>query len=290
MVKDPRTGKGKMLQALLDSGCTKSIILKSFTSPKERKQLSKKDCCRYETYGGHFTSNSTANVVFRMIEFHKNKDLLINYTFQVDEVNKTKDSRYDMIVGNDILHDLGIDLMFSEEKIQWKNKNTPFDNNSIPMKTLGTLSDLKTCTMIYDLHTISPILQQEEDRQRRILDADYSKVDIDSMVNDLDIAKATKKKLKQTLNKFPTLFGGGLGLLDIKPVDIELRPGSKPHASQYYTIPRAYDKVAKDEINQLVTVDVLNRLDHANNSPWASPSFCQMKKTMTFVSLLISEK
>ena len=28
MDKDPRTGKGKMLQALLDSGCTKSIILK----------------------------------------------------------------------------------------------------------------------------------------------------------------------------------------------------------------------------------------------------------------------
>ena len=37
MVKDPRTGKGKMLQALLDSGCTKSIILKSFTSPKAKK-------------------------------------------------------------------------------------------------------------------------------------------------------------------------------------------------------------------------------------------------------------
>ena len=54
----------------------------------------------------------------------------------MDEVNKTKDSRYDMIIGNDILHDLGIDLMFSEEKIQWKNKNNPFDNDSIPMKKL----------------------------------------------------------------------------------------------------------------------------------------------------------
>ena len=147
------------------------------------------------------------------------------------------------------------------------------------METLGTLSDKRTCTMIYDLHTISPILQQEEDRQRRILDADYSKVDIDEMVNDLDIAKATKTKLKQTLNKFPTLFGGGLGLLDIKPVDIELRPGSKPHASQYYTIPRAYDKVAKAENERLVTVDVLKKLDHVHDSPWAAPSFCQMKKT-----------
>ena len=64
------------------------------------------------------------------------------------------------------------------------------------MKTLGTLSDEIACAMIYDLHTISPILQQEEDRQRRILDADYSKVDIDNMVNGLDIAKATKAKFK----------------------------------------------------------------------------------------------
>ena len=36
MVKDPRKGKGQMLQALLDSGCTKSILLKSLTSPKAR--------------------------------------------------------------------------------------------------------------------------------------------------------------------------------------------------------------------------------------------------------------
>ena len=257
MVKDPRTGKGKMLRALLDSGCTKSIILKSFTSPKARTQLSREDCCRYETYGGHFTSSSIASVAFKLIEFNKNKDLLINYKFQVDKVNKTKDSRYDMIIGNDILHELGIDLLFSEERIRWGNPRNLFDYDSIPMKTLGILSDNTTCSMIYNLHTTSPILQQEEARQSRILDADYSKVDIDDMVNDLDIAKASKAKLKQTLNKFPTLFGGGLGLLDIRPVDIELQPGSKPYAGRYYNIPKAYEKMAKTENTRLVTVDVL---------------------------------
>ena len=97
------------------------------------------------------------------------------------------------------------------------------------------------------------------------------------MVNDLDIAKATKKKLKQTL-QFSTLFGGGLGLLDIKPVDIELRPGSKPHASQYYSIPKAYNKVARTVNERLVTVDVLKKLDHVDDSLWESTSFCQMKK------------
>ena len=133
MVKDPKKGKGKMNRALLDSSCTKPIILKCFISPSERKLLSKRGCCRYEKYGDHFTSNSTASVAFRLIEFNKNKDLLINYKFQVDEVNKSKDSRYDMIIGNDILHDLGIDLMFSKETIWWKNPHNPYD--SIPMKT-----------------------------------------------------------------------------------------------------------------------------------------------------------
>ena len=90
MVKDPRTGKGTMLRALLDSGCTKSIILNEFTSPKATTQLSKEDCCRYETYGGHFTSSFIASVTFSLVEFNKNKDFVINYKFQVDEVNKTK--------------------------------------------------------------------------------------------------------------------------------------------------------------------------------------------------------
>ena len=79
-----------------------------------------------------------------------------------------------MIIGSDILHELGIDLLFSKERIRWGNPHNLFDYNSIPMKTLGILSDNITCSMIYDLHTTSPILQQQEDRQTRILDANYS--------------------------------------------------------------------------------------------------------------------
>ena len=82
----------------------------------------------------------------------------------MDKVNKSKDSRYDMIIDNDILHDLDIDLKFSKEKVWWGNPHNPFDYDSIPTKILGTFSDNETCSMIYDLHTTSPILQQEEDR------------------------------------------------------------------------------------------------------------------------------
>ena len=42
----------------------------------------------------------------------------------MDKVNKSKDSKYDMIIGSDILHELGIDLLFSEERIRWGNPET----------------------------------------------------------------------------------------------------------------------------------------------------------------------
>ena len=103
-----------MLQVLLDSGCIKSILLKSFTLPKARTQLSNGNYWQYKTYGVHFASICIASVGFRLVEFNKNKDLLIKYKFQVDKINKTKDSRYNMIKGNVILYDLGIDLLFSE--------------------------------------------------------------------------------------------------------------------------------------------------------------------------------
>ena len=57
-------GNGRMARALLDSGCSKSILLKKFTSKKSRSALSAKDRTVYQTYGGEFVSKSTASVAF----------------------------------------------------------------------------------------------------------------------------------------------------------------------------------------------------------------------------------
>ena len=43
-------------------------------------------------YGGHFTSSDVASVALKFIEFNKYKEKLINYKFQVDENNRSKDS------------------------------------------------------------------------------------------------------------------------------------------------------------------------------------------------------
>ena len=100
------------------------------------------------------------------------------------------------------------------------------------MRPVGDL-DKEMCQLIYTMCNDPPALQESEDRQGRILDADYSKVDIESMVDDLNIPTTSKTKLKRTLYKFPLLFGGGLGKLKIKPVSVELKEGAKPSAARF---------------------------------------------------------
>ena len=82
----------------------------------------------------HFTSIYVALIAFILVGFHKNKDLLITYKFQVDNVNKQKDSKYNMIIENNILYDLQINLLFSGERTRWCSPNNLFDYDSIPMK------------------------------------------------------------------------------------------------------------------------------------------------------------
>ena len=63
--------------------------------------------------------------------------------------------------------------------------------------------------MLHHTATMAPILKNAEERQQRILDANYSAVDIDKYV--AEVAHITIKqrlKLPQTLNTYPKLFQG----------------------------------------------------------------------------------
>ena len=63
----------------------------------------------------------------------------------------------------------------------------------IPLKELNTLVDREMCDMLYSIHTDSPLIKDMEERTDRILDADYSAVDIPAMVNELDISEQSKR-------------------------------------------------------------------------------------------------
>ena len=191
-------GKCKILRALLDSGCTKTIILREFTEQGNRIKLPPSQQITYKTYGGRFRSNCIANVQLKFIEFAQYKHNVFNCEVQVDELKRRSETKYDIVIGTDLMNDLNIVLDFADNQITMgKGK----ENDAIPMKELDVI-DIAATQVIHNMHidSYSPMLQQEEERQRKILDADYSKEDIDAMVKELDITEGLKIKLKYMLN------------------------------------------------------------------------------------------
>ena len=65
-----------------------------------------------------------------------------------------------------------------------------------------------------------------------------------------------KKGLARTLEKLPKLFSGGLGILDIEPVHIELKPGAVPFHAKAYPVPKAYEKATKTESRRSCDIGV----------------------------------
>jgi hypothetical protein len=87
----------------------------------------------------------------------------------------------------------------------------------IPLKTRATLNNDEILHMLYHAANEPNIMQKTEKRQNRILDADYRKVEVDPFVQELKhLTMDEKQILSKTLKKFPTLFGGGFGMLNIK--------------------------------------------------------------------------
>jgi hypothetical protein len=72
-----------------------------------------------------------------------------------------------------------------------------------------------------------------------------------------------KQILCQTLKKFPTLFGGGLGMLNIKPVRLALIDGAKPYHARTFPVPHSLEATTKTEIKRLTDIDVFNRSSYS---------------------------
>ena len=116
-----------------------------------------------------------------------------------------------------------------------------------------------------------------EERQAKILDADYSKIEMNEHVESLDYLDAEQKsELVQALKSYPTLFGGGLGKLNIEPIRLELKEGAKPYHAKPFGIPHAYEATTRKEIERFEKLGILKRVGH---SQWSAGTSIQPKKT-----------
>jgi hypothetical protein len=151
-----------------------------------------------------FTTNYESLLDFKFPEIGTRK--VVTWQAHVDDKTSSKETAYDMIMGMDLMTSIGITVDCEQRCIRW-------GGTEIPHNTRTTLNDNESLHMLYHVANEPDILQEAEKRQNRILDADYRKLEVDPYVQELEhLTKEEKQVLCETLKKFPTLFGGGIGI------------------------------------------------------------------------------
>ena len=187
----------------------------------------------------------------------------------VDDVTSPADTMYDMIIGTDLLSELGIILDFNEKTIKW-------EGNEVPM-TPFTGQFQNYINEIYQDQLEPHIVKEALERTVKILDADYSAVNLSSIVKEYEhLNTSEQQKLIDSLEKYPSLFQGGLGTLNIKPIHLELVKDAQPYHAKPFPIPQVHEETTKKEIHRLESIGVLQK---NTTSQWAAPTFIKRKKT-----------
>ena len=113
----------------------------------------------------------------------------------------------------------------------------------------------------------------------KILAAKYNPIEVDKVVEQqTHLSIPERLALSKLLNTKIKLFQGLRGNWKGSPIRLELAPGSKPHSSKPFPVPHTYRKLMKEEVQRLVDIELLTKVD---SSEWSSPSFPIPKKDKT---------
>lgn len=258
--------KRTTLRTLLDSGASGTIINAGAVAKLCVKKESKAE---WNTAAGVFETEGICSVSFRLPELSPTAEIM----HKVHVFKSEKISNYDMIIGRDLLTELGIDVCFSDGTIKW-----PKQNGEIPMKST-------TATEYSEFFLQDPAnVAEDAERISKILDAKYQKADLQEVVSGIKtINEPEQKRLLELLERWETLFDGTLGKWKGEPYKINLRKGVTPFHAKPFPVPRAYEETLKREIERLCKLGILKKV---NRSEWAAPSFIIPKKdgTVRFIN------
>jgi hypothetical protein len=253
----------KILKILIDSGSTSSLVNKKFVKKLKTKACSES---KWVTKAGSFTTNRKARCEFSLPEFHGGKD--ITWNMYVDE-SDSKDCRYDMIMGRDLLNDIGLDLLFSTGMMVW-------DNASVPMRDPEWLHDDRINEFKQEVFSMYDPPTTEAERIQKILDGKYCPADLTAIAEEsTHLDEDEQQLLLNLLNKYEHLFDGSLGKWNLPPIDIELKdPNCTPYSGRHYPIPQSQKQKVMEEVQRMEKLGVLRKC----SSEWGAPAFIIPKK------------
>jgi hypothetical protein len=143
---------------------------------------------------------------------------------------------YDLIIGEQTMHNQGVVLDFQE-------KTMKIDKILLPMKNIANLQFKPRITRAIKENTCfaqEPIsTRSATKRVVEILDVKYKKADCPAIIreNHSHLKASDREKLLSVLLRFESLFNGTLGDWNLPPVSFELKEGMKPYRSFGDTIP-----------------------------------------------------
>ncbi len=190
--------------------------------------------------------------------------------------DKNNRPQYDLILGIVSIQEFGIILNFRYKMIN-------IDGVVLPLRNINNLQGTSMLVALRHNHSLAMEPQSTQDateRATQILDAKYSKADLQSVVsnNCKHLSANQQKKSLHLLKKYESLFDGTLGDWKTKPVSFQSKEGASPYHGQALPVSKIHKDILIKEVERLVKLWVLERQPALE---WASPLFTIPKKNRT---------
>ena len=252
----------KPYMALIDTGSARSHVKATIS---HYGKVIKDQPSTFRTANGQFTSKLCSRMKFALPEFSKARQ--IEHVFHI--LPENSNLPYDMIIGRDLLRELKMDVLYSDNEVVW-------DDLRLPMNQVKVDNRWIDFEALFEDNTESDTVKDGMKRLVRILDANYDTPDIPEEVSKMKhLNDEQKNLLLEVLTKHENLFDGKLGEFIGPPVEIELKDDAKPYHARAFPIPHIYEQTFKKDLDRLVAAGVLRKINH---SEWAAPTFIIPKK------------
>jgi hypothetical protein len=228
------------------------------------------------TSNGTFITDKVGDIEISSVEYSASKKVCLQLDI-VEYSPGVQATMYDLIIGKQTMHNLGVKLDFQEKTIT-------IDKILLPMRNIINLQLKPKITRVLRENTCfaqEPIsTRSATKRMVKILDAKYEKADLSAIVreNCSHLTASNREKLHSVLLKFELLFDGTLGDWKLLPVSFELKKGMNPYHGRPYPILHKHKAVLMKKIKWLCNIGVL---EWQPSTRWASPTFIIPKKDST---------
>lgn len=179
---------------------------------------------------------------------------------------------FDLILGNDFLHKIGLKIDLKTLEVEWSGKRVPMNSDFTHDRLTAAVNSCLVEEEESDLHNYLDCFATA------IADSTYEEMNVDRTIkeNCTHLDASQQQDLRSLLFKHYKLFDGTLRTYNGDQMDIELEDGAKPVHRRPYATPRVHLETFKKELFRMVEIKVLEKV--TGPTAWGLPTFAVPKK------------